>query len=316
VPGGTAERAIEFLLRSQDDDGGWRDWKTHAGISDEWVTAYAGCALAGWPERTAHGGALRAFEFLRSRRPYSDGWAYNGGVPPDADSTVWACRLARALDRGNEAAPALAFLHGCRRPDGGLATYACADGLRRAMGFGPEATFCGWLQSHTCVTAAAAALPEFGGDSSVLTYLRRQQHADGHWEGYWWPDPEYTTALAVEALRARGDPDVLRAIAVAVAWERSRPIPAPPFLLACRFRIVCGHDSARSRELARQLHLLQQNDGSWPSSSRIRIPPPDIVQPSAIWNWDDNRTDLCSIRMDQARVFTTATVLSALRWAP
>ncbi len=163
------------------------------------------------------------------------------------------------------------------------------------------------------MTAAAASLPIFGSRPEVRAYLRRAQDPDGHWEGYWWPDPEYATALAVEALREHGDTEDHPTIEAALAWARKLPMSTSAFALACRIRILRFDDPEACRELAARLAELQSNDGSWPSSARIRIPPPDFMHPESIWNWDYQRKDVYGIRLDQERIFTTATVLNALQ---
>ena len=61
-------------------------------------------------------------------------------------------------------------------------------------------SFEGWCGSHSCVTAAAACLPLFKERAKGLEYLRQMQHPDGSWEAYWWSDPEYPTAFALEAI--------------------------------------------------------------------------------------------------------------------
>jgi len=303
-------------LRSLDTDGWWRDWETHGGISDEWVTAYTACALACGGDSLARDNAERAFDLLCSRRPSKECWAYNDHSPPDADSTIWVCRLARALNRSAEVAPALWFLKRSLQPEGGLGTYASDEDIRRLMRFPRNVSYRGWLSPHACVTAAAASLPEFGRMQGVRAYLRREQQPDGHWEGYWWPDPEYTTALAVEALRDHGTAEDSAAIEAAVRWVRSRPIRPSAFALACRIRILRLDDPRTCVELTAALAELQNSDGSWPSSARIRIPPTDFVNPASIWNWDYNRKDIYGIRLDHARIFTTATVLNALQLLP
>ena len=305
------QRGLEFLLRARGDDGWWRDWDSQGGISDEWVTAYTACELAanGLDTRAC---AELAFERLRDRRPALDGWSYNHRVPPDADSTAWACRLAHLLHRAGEVGPAISFLHQCRRADGGLATYPSAGRVRHAMHWPRNASFRGWLAAHTCVTATAAALPEFGCRPEVFAYLLRNQEPDGHWEGYWWPDPEYATALAVEALLNYGTAAGQAAVHVAVEWARALGPTESAFALACRIRILRCHDWEACLRIRDALLELQNPDGSWPSSARIRIPPPDFLDPSSIWNWDEDRKDIYSIRRDQERIFTTASVLKAL----
>src|SRR5260370_11459794 len=140
------EAGRRFLAGARDGCGWWRDWDTQAGVSDEWTTAYTAAVLAAGPERTARDSARHALELLCSRRPSKDGWGYNQHVPPDADTTICVCRLARAVNRAADVAPALSFLERCLRPDGGLATYASQEGVRRSMHWKRGASFPGLLR--------------------------------------------------------------------------------------------------------------------------------------------------------------------------
>jgi len=110
-----------------------------------------------------------------------------------------------------------------------------------------------------------------------------------------------------------GDAADTPAIEAALAWARELPMSTSAFALACRIRILRRDDPGICRELSAQLAELQCRDGSWPSSAQIRIPPPDFMHPESIWNWDYQRKDVYGIRLDQQRIFTTATVLNALQ---
>ncbi len=64
-------------------------------------------------------------------------------------------------------------------------------------------------------------------------------------------------------------------------------------------------------------HVLhaQQPDGSWPSSARLRIPPPGVLDPEGYQNWMVNGKGGGSIISDQHRIFTTATIVTSLQKA-
>jgi len=140
------EAAITFLLGSRTEQGWWRDfYLTVPGVSDEWVTAYVGTALAAVPDERAYQAACDAWSLLRERRqpplesPHSehrkpDGWGYNATLPADADTTSWALQLAHAVGVGESMRARLArqFVEQHLRPDGGVAPYRI---WRRLPGF-------------------------------------------------------------------------------------------------------------------------------------------------------------------------------------
>lgn len=314
---GTAiDRALAFLLAARTQRGWWRDFSGvlgdgrawRAGASDEWVTAYVGAALAALAIDDAQVAGRRAWASLVERRPPGAGWGFNRLAHPDADSTTWALRLATALQQGASphAQRARELLNGHVLPDGGLATYS-SD----AFGTAAAGDYVGWSGiSHACVTAAAACL----GCKRPLEFLRRTQGEDGSWSGYWWEDPEYTTALAAEALHAASASTDHERVQAAVAWALARIGPdgsvrQSAFATALCARILSLSDDARVKRDHRRCALdwllaHQRPDGAWPSSARLRVPRPHVANPAG----SEEHTST----FDDAGVFTTATVLSTL----
>jgi hypothetical protein len=303
----TIDGALGFLLAARTPKGWWLDFsgvlennrRWRAGASDEWVSAYVGGALAGIDSDIARRAARRTWGLLVARRPPGAGWGFNRSSAPDADSTAWALRLAAAIreHRSPHAQLARAALNDYVRADGGLATY-CDDSLA------------GWSRtSHACVTAAAAGVTTH----PVLEFLRRAQAGDGSWSAYWWEDPEYPTALAAEALAASGALADRARVASAVAWATRRIGPDgsaanSPFATAwCVGLLGLTDDDASTSSRRRAVEWLvdrQREDGSWLASARLVVPPPHVSQPAAAAE--------CTKTHDDARIFTTATVLAAL----
>jgi len=292
--------------------------------SDEWVTAYVAWALASVPDARARSAAENALELLLERRQDAPGWGYHALLPPDADTTTWALRLAQDLGvaGGERLASARRFVAGLVGPTGGVATYERAAAPELARFLRMDGSYDGWCATHTCVTAAAAVL---GLDPRLLSYLRRNQRSDGAWSGHWWDDDEYTTARATEALA--GQQEDRARVGHAVAWA-ARRIDEDGGVRS----VAAGRQSAFATALALQVVLTgvsdgladqgaverasrwlvdhQRTDGSWEPSARLRVPAPDAVDPLA-----SPATTLTYL--DNDAVFTTATVLAALsRVAP
>ena len=309
--------AVEFLIASSFSTDGaeawWQDFDLYPGPSDEWVTAYAGCALAGAPGGRAHRWAAKAWRWLKNRASgRSAGFRYNGRTTPDADSTAWACRLAVGLGiSGGPLDGALGFLESCRRRDGGIATYPSREAVRAAIRIPADLPVDGWASSHVCVTAAAAGIPKFGDDERVRRFLRREQMRSGEWRGYWWCDAEYATAMAIECLAHSATAPDRRAAGLGIEYLRTSGGGDSAFRLALRI-IGLSRGGEPPADLLGQLTALQQTDGSWPPSARLRIPPPDEMSPDRRWNWDEGYKGFGSIRLDANRIFTTATAVRAL----
>jgi hypothetical protein len=313
------DAAVGFLLGPAGSRDGspctgrwWCDFDLFGVASDEWVTAYTASALAETGQPDALAAAREAWSSLERRsagRP--GGFAYNGNSTRDGDSTVWACRLARALgeESSETSVRALSFLRDCVCPDGGIRTYRTAEELRESISFGAELSPVGWLRSHTCITAVAAVLPEFS--RGARDYLRGAQGPNGCWESYWWREWEYATAYAVEAVARSEDVRDEASATRAVEALRSAQGDAPPFALALRV-FAASRAGVDSTSILEQLLSLQLADGSWPPSAHLRMPAPWIRDPSQCWYWDYNRQNFGCIRLDSRRIFGTATAVRAL----
>lgn len=327
-----ADRAVSFLLDARCGAGWWRDFEVQ-GPSNLWVTGYVGAALARTSHPAAREAAARAWDLLADAQPEGR-WSYHRGQPPDSDSVTWALRLAQelGLSRQPPAQRGYQILRLHVRPDDGLATYAMAVAGPVFEQVSFVQSWTGWLMSHPCVTAAAAALDDLGERPRLLSYLCRQQSADGGWPAYWWSDREYTAALACEALAVAGQaPD---RVAAAARWAAGRVGPdgavrtaidpdGSPFATALAARALAWarrtglpRDAVAARQRALTwLVRCQQDDGRWHRTARLRVVPPGVTDPDRYpgWGMDGRgRRSIGTIVVDMEGVFTTATVLDAL----
>jgi squalene-hopene/tetraprenyl-beta-curcumene cyclase len=324
----SVSRAVEFLLRSQDDDGWWHDFDI-ARDSDAWVTGYVASALASTNRTAATRAAIDGWCALRRRTWLGGGWGYNAGVPLDADSTTWALRAAQELKIrcSVRVRRARRFLETHRKGDGGIATYRDRSAIQQFTGL--DVSFRGWCASHVCVTAAVAGLVDLADRELTLDYLRTHQRADGSWPSYWWADPAVATALAVDALSMTGRNDDRERTRHAAKWATSRirddgcvaPHTASagsPFVTALVVSTAMrSDDPAAVTPAVRARNWLQRTqraDGSWTASACLRVPPPDIDDPHELETWGTGGVGEASIGnvVSDGGVHTTATVLRAL----
>ena len=326
----SASAAASWLLYSRNADGWWRDFALAPGSSDEWVTAYVGCALAASHARCRHvdEAVEQAWELLLGRQRAAGGWAYNAIAPADADSTSWALELAQLLGfaDGQPAERARHWLDGHRLAAGGVTTYADSRPVRAFTGIPVSTSFAGWTAAHTCVTAAVARSLR---DSRDVEYLKCTQEAAGNWSSYWWCEPAYATALAVEALSEAAELGEEARLVAAVHWaarqvEEGRPFERAntlsSFELAWCVRLLSiapestvSGDVRRSRETAARWLLDRQlPSGAWEPSARLRVPPPDVINPETFTDWVEGGRIERAVVLDQNSIFTTATALVAI----
>jgi len=308
-------RALTFLETSRHQSGWWRDYPAFPiASSDEWPTAYVGSVLCEIDAPDARRMAREAWALLDGCGR-DDGWGWSRWTPADADSTSWALRLAAGLDIPDSplVKHARRFLKSHQRRDGGVATYL-PEQFEDAGAEGGDSRRAGWYDAHTCVTGAAARVDVCA--AAALDYLRRSQHENGSWSGFWWPDDVFATALATQAIGARGYPRDGALIQRAAAWviakvdaqgaivsealaDRSAFATACGLSVLVHARHAAGDAAAHTMDrMVGWLSANQQPSGDWVASALMYFPDP--------FSPPDN------LYTDGAGIFTTATVLAAL----
>lgn len=327
-------KALLFIEEGRNADGLWSDFLTLAGESTCWVSSYVGYALARF--RAADGGTwLRDVgeKVLACQSP-EGGWGYGPVVPPDADSTSWCIIFLSALGLLNEEARAKAeaFLLRHQSPEnGGFRTYSIPRVIGRFMSLEEGVSFAGWSSSQACVTAASArALMKTGAAHEAgraVAYVRKTQAEDGHWDAYWWTDNLYSTVLCQEVLVDNGDAASLER---AEEWISRTQLPdgswgptasspgggwAFSTALALSGLMLGPGAKARGAALERGVMWLlahQSPDGGWESRHILRIPHPSTRDPWTQVGWREDGKAIGAVIRDQRRLYTTATVFTAL----
>jgi squalene cyclase len=161
-----------------------------------------------------------------------------------------------------------------------LLSFARENGGFATYGF--DQAFGSWTTSHVEVTATAAlALRSAGAAHEAVQrathFVRQQRRSDGLWDSYWWISPWYATEVA---LRLLGGPGPTAALSPQSCFETA-------------LQILVTQDTAD------QLRAAQNPDGSWPSAPILRLTDRDKYGAGLLF-------------ADPQRVFTTATVISAL----
>jgi hypothetical protein len=283
---------VRYLCELQQENGAWVDYpQLPVGASDQWVTAYVGYALAQQGTQPAWAAAQRGGRWLSTERTYPAGWGYNAMTGPDADSTAMTLSLLRELD-WPIAPEDQAFLRGCWRSAGGLATYD----------HGPGA----WGDVHWDVTPIGyLGLTETDQQALRESFLKGLWHnrmEDGMWRAYWWRQPYYSTWLTLEVLIRLDLPEP----------NLPRHLPAQPIAVDNPFDLSCliGIEFCRGKPLAqlgrylRSLLSWQSQDGRWAGHPNLRVTDPTCHNP-----WERSQGEYYS---DQAATITTATVLRVL----
>ena len=273
------ERGLAFLASRQDAAGFWNDWELPVGSSRMWTTAYVGWRLASCG--LAASALERAADWLEASELDGGGWGYTESTGADADSTALGILFLHTIGR-RAPATALRRLLSFSRNDGGFGTY------------GFEHSFGAWTASQVEVTATAALALQTAQVAPntverAVAFLYRRRRIDRLWDSYWWMSACYATEITVRLLgeKARGE-----------ACETLREMhPQNSFEAALRSLVLCS----RLEDFTRS----QNFDGSWPSAPILRLTHRHVYAPIAS---DNAGPCFC----DPQRIFTTATVVSAL----
>lgn len=288
-------------------------------MSDEWVTAYVGAALARSADEDVRASAQAAWSYLAEKQHSEYGWGYSARVPSDADSTAWALVLAERIGEQHSACAreARALLQSAR-VEGGFATYADVPKIRAYLEAPSSINFAGWTQPHACVTAAAALVGSL--EPPLVDEVLVAQQPDGSWRSYWWFEDAYATAISVTALARARSLQARSAVERACGWacRRLDEDTAPSSFTLSLLRAILRHGADAGAHVARCTAALvaqQEPDGRWRGCAKLRIPHPDATDPLSVESWERwcgagppfnvFSVNLCS-------VFTTATAYAAI----
>jgi squalene cyclase len=331
------EKAFRFLADSRNADGLWSDFLTLAGESVFWVSGYIGCSLVQNCEEHIKGNWLNEVGAkILEHQNVEGGWGYGYDVPSDGDSTSWCLLLLSKLGvkSEKEQGRALSFLLKHQSPiDGGFKTYADPRSVGRYMMLDENVPFDGWASSQMCVTAVAVqALIANGstrGVTEALKFIRKGQTTQGFWNPYWWSGQLYATVNCMKALNTEGNKDDLDVLRLAQKWITDTQLPNGswsddptqtigwPFstALALSGLMLLPHPdfAANIRKGVRWLLDKQLADGSWTPNHILRIPYPWMKEPWNHISWKTDGKAINSVIRDHRRLYTTATVFSALR---
>jgi squalene cyclase len=324
------ESAIHFLEVWQWPGGYWIDFELEIGMSSQWVTAYIAHCLA---RADASSRSLSpALDWLLRTQHKEGGWGYNRDIPPDGDVTanvlLFLAEYGRSILGEEELFRVADTLLTYRSAlDGGFITYLSRT--KKLGGGKPKFFFegSGWCISHLSVTAlAAVSLYAVNPTKYAVVleaaagYIRQRQNPAGYWDDYWWLDRIYGTYWASRFLHMLGyQTDTSHAVDWLVsinqggnAWGNGLGDEVSPYHTAFAIStLMLLQDHPHLERLIQNginwLLRNQRTDGSWISIPILLNPVPETHTP-----WQSTDASCCQAIADQYRLFTTATVLSAL----
>jgi hypothetical protein len=278
-----------FLARRQGRNGVWKGFRLPPGAATSWLTAHVAYVVE--DVDALSDACRRASDFLEAVGPAQGGWAYNGNVGVDVDSSAQAL-----LVLGRFARPVPEFLVdallAAQLPSGGFPTYA-------ARGRAPT----GWNVAHEDVTALAAESLRrrgFHSQAERATHWLSARDADPTFASYWWTGPAY--GIWVRARTGVRSVELCDAAARLLSTEWTTPELAHGLAAGL---LIGGADPAMLAGAVLQLLRTQLADGSWPCSACLRVTDPTEVETAL------KLRGRCYA--DGTRIFSTSHALAALQ---
>ncbi|WP_077921536.1 prenyltransferase/squalene oxidase repeat-containing protein [Spirosoma sp. 209] len=314
------QAALGYLMANRTNTG-WTDFMTSAGAGDTWISAYVAFMLADC--------GIDSPLLDKTLRHLSTTGSFNDTILQDGDSTNFLVGLHQRL---TGMVPAelrqnwLAFTS----ERGGWTTYLDEIQLRQRLDLDAQTSVAGWFADHDCVTAAAAYilsdLPDLPAVyNATCRYLATRLASTGL-QAYWWTSNVYALSFSALAFAGSG---AYRSYGCQVAQQIARqqesdgywnnPADGQPnaFYTAIALKALLATDPLAYRAsidgAAQWLMNNQMADGSWQTGRILRIPATNVRDPATVSHWRHSSFGVNTLVDDHARVFTTSTVLNALR---
>jgi hypothetical protein len=316
------ENAIGYLEKNIDDSTEWTDFMTSAGQSTSWTSAYIGMQLAEIDNSNP------LLKLVLQKVISSASNAFNEAMIQDGDSSSFLVGFQQKMGRDTDLLQRgwLAFMN----VDGGWVTYRDPTALRKKLDFPASVSVEGWINSHACVSTAAAyvlaGIPSLRLDFEIsCLHLASLLENKTHWSSYWWTSDVYATSFAIQALAHHSElksrcetPALWLANEQETSGFWSNPAMQEPsaFYTALAIKALHAYDAkAFDKSITKGVDWLLKNqmtDGSWLTSRILRIPATEVLDPSTVKRWRKSSFGVNCIVDDHNRLFTTSTVLNTL----
>lgn len=319
---------IRYILTEQETDGSWKDYFNNAGISNIWTTAYVLSQLPDVKQKEFIQGRNDATNFLIKNQNPDGLFGYNDLWISDADSSTFSFL---ALQKNKLlAAPDLDEWSTYQNENGGFSTYKNTTEFLISIGLKDSLRAQGWVNSHSCVSAAAyfflahehTSIPAF---SKLRAYLFKELKSASDLYSYWWTEPVYTLSYLYKGCVITKDVELQYLCEGMIDAETAKMLDKIKTKEAINFfylglliqtllaskKMTITHKN--SIDIFIELLLAQQfKDGSWRSSFSLRMPEPVTMNPEKITDWKKDTVGINILVEDFHRLFTTSVCLAAL----
>ncbi|MCX8491071.1 MAG: hypothetical protein ORN54_08385 [Cyclobacteriaceae bacterium] len=327
--------ATDFILKTQNANGSFNEYFNEAGMSDVWATSFIISYLG---QKNVRLGEVfentknKAVNFLINSS--NNGlWGYNKEWIPDSDSSTFA-QLAIYLITGDISNSKLESWLKYQNADGSFSTYNNPDHVLSSLNrIAERDSVSGWLAPHACVSASAFYFLTQVNDKSenlrlLKDYLKSTMNEGKVWSAYWWSSPIYTTSFMIKSYSNVTDQELKQMInksveSIVKSQNKNGSFgdknnKDSVFYTALVIDSICDNPDMfikAKKQINNAVEWLlstQMSDGSWLSTHALRIPAPNILDPSKLELWPVDTKGVNIRPKEFSRLFTTSVSLSAL----
>ena len=326
----SVEKAIEYIISCQKENGSWEDFYNGAGLSDTWATAFILSNLLQQPTKNYLPKQVlkKGLSFIN----FQQTWGYNSCWIPDADSTTFAL-LSQFLNDNSVNKTGLREWLLYQNSDGGFGTYNNPSNIISSLNSDAAIDVNGWINSHICVSASAyyflskTALNQVA-LQKIEKYLLEKVNTQGLWGAYWWTSPIYSTSFMVKSLPYCSNNSLKEKIINSIdvlldfqndngsfgdEFEKESPFYTSLVIEAfCQEMTIYKKTKNRIDKAVKWMLSEQKTNGSWEGTPIMRMPASEITKPQQITDWPIGTRGNNIRVIDFNRLFTTSTAISAL----
>jgi len=324
-----SQEAESYLFQNLNEDKFWEDFVTTAGTSTLWTTAYVGLNLL--EANLKRESLIPIAEKLKNIDASLA--SYNNSIFQDGDSTNFLVGFTNAFFEHTNNSLIENWLQ-YQAPNGGWRTYNNAKSLAKRLEIKSEKDVKGWISPKPCVSAVAAyVLASMKGEETqeslrkTLDYLITQIDRNGFIPAYWWTSPVYSTCYTIRAIKKINSSNYRKESTRLIQWLIKEQhidgywiddfMEKSTYYTALALITLMEQDfDVYSNNIQKGIKWILKNqmeDGSWLPTKKLKIPAPNVENPLEVTTWRKSSLGTNIIVEDHNRVFTTSTVVNALK---
>lgn len=316
-------KAIEFIKRTQNAGGSWREYINQGGISNTWATAFIVSKISenDLLKRSLENEISKALNFLENN-PIVNLWSYNTTWIEDADSTNFVLLSYCLNDKAVNPQIIENWLK-FQNIQNGFSTYNDEGKLLTALDDSNISEVSGWLNTHHCVSAVSFYfLVHYS--KSATDFIKIKDYFETDFESklnsYWWTSEIYTLYYLAKTYHLLEDKQKVNIIINQIKDQQNEngsfgdQYGENLFYTGLALDVLLLEKELSVFEIEKAVIFIMKNqyeDGTWDNSHALQVPDSSTLDPEKCYY------PVATFGMDVRakefnRLFTTSTILQSL----